>query len=105
MEKDSDAVWEFLKKGQKAIGEGGSLSGSGEHIENAKTVGWPPRTVAGVQWSWPDPVKWALCAVGVRTGEVRLSKPFGAQKITGEFQMSNIELFILSEFGKDSICL
>lgn len=31
MEKDSYAVWEFLKKGQEAIGEGGSLSGSGEH--------------------------------------------------------------------------
>lgn len=31
MEKDSDVVWGFLRKGQEATGEGGSLSGSGEH--------------------------------------------------------------------------
>lgn len=31
MEKNRDAVWGFLRKGQEAAGEGGSLSGGGEH--------------------------------------------------------------------------
>lgn len=31
MEKDSDVVWGFLRKGQEATGEDGNLSGSGEH--------------------------------------------------------------------------
>lgn len=31
MEKNRDAVWGFLRKGQEAAREGGSLSGGGEH--------------------------------------------------------------------------
>ena len=68
-------------------------------------MGQSSSTVAALEWPHPEPMREATWAEDGKPVEVEISKPFGAQKIMSESQMSDIEFCTLLDLGLTWICL
>lgn len=87
------ALWEA----RRATDQSAASAAVRLRIWETRTMGWAPRTAAGLAWSQPEPMKQAMCAVHGRVGEMRLLKPFSSSKIH-ESQMLDAELITLVNF-------
>lgn len=62
--------------------------GKTQQFEDAITTGWPLRTVANMEWGWPELLRQAVCAMDIRAGEVEPTSHFGHQKIVSPRSLS-----------------